>query len=824
MIRREPSNPYDTNAVRCDNVRRQQIGHIGRDNAAKLAPFMDSGELVVEGFLTGSKGVYDCPIALKLFGTSDHTAKWDLRKRMLEAKLPCKELDKAEAARKKAEKEFEKQQKAREKEAERMRKKGHVVIDNEGPSRYSNFTQSQDGTGAAPDVAELLASTATFNPRDIQNAVSKFAQTEDDLARMTLTDQPEQLSTKLLPYQRQGLQWMLEHESPSLPTRVGDTVQFWKKQSNGYLNIVTNFLVNRHKNLIAKGGILADDMGLGKTIQVISLIMADPRKTGNPTLIVAPLSVMSNWKNQAEMHTKTKYSPNCLIYHGQQQRGLTPDQFKEYDIVITTYQTMTLELFAGNKDKPSAVPTARGLFSVHWRRVVLDEGHTIRNPKAKMSRAAHMLMAESRWVLTGTPVVNNLKDLYSHVKFLRLSGGLAEFEIFNANIIRTVKNGDPSGQTLLRALMQTLCLRRMKDMKFVDLKLPELTYHVSKVKWLKKEQEKYDAFKAEAKGLVQDAKARKGENTMTHLLEVLLRLRQTCNHWKMCGEERMSRLMSLIEEGKTVDVVDPANKRALQDLLQLKLDSQDDCPICMEPLTADSRITACGHVFCTECIERTITTQQKCPMCRAQLPTIEYLVAPAASFGEEDLELTIDPNESSSKIEAIVKLLVATNEEDSDTKTVVFSQWTSFLDILEPQLNENGIAFTRLDGRMSPQKRDVAIESLGKDKNCRVLLASLSACSTGINLTAASQVVMCDQWWAPAVHDQAVDRVYRLGQTKQCRVVQFVMEGSIEEEVLEVQKKKRELVHAAFGESENKRKRGEEARRERLQEIERLLR
>lgn len=823
MVRREPSNPYDGNAIRCDNVRRQQIGHIGRANAAKLAPFIDSGELLVEGFLTGPKGPYDCPVALKLFGTSDQTAKWDLRARMLAVKLPCKELERTESARQKQQKEFEKQQKAREKEAERMRMKGNAVIDNAGPSRYSNFAEATDGMGSTPDVASLLDNTATFNPRDVQNAVSKFAQTEEDLEKMALADQPEQLSTKLLPYQRQGLQWMLEHESPCIPKKDGETVQFWKKQKNGYLNIVTNFLV-RNEPELASGGILADDMGLGKTIQVISLIMADPKKTGNPTLIIAPLSVMSNWKNQAEIHTKTKYAPNCLIYHGQNQRGLTPDQFKDYDIVITTYQTMTLELFAGNKDKPGPVPAAKGLFSVNWRRVVLDEGHTIRNPKAKMSRAAHMLMADSRWVLSGTPIVNNLKDLYSHVKFIRMSGGLSEFEIFNANIIRTVKNGDANGQALLRALMQTLCLRRMKDMKFVDLKLPELTYHVSKVKWLAKEQEKYDAFKAEAKGLVQAAKARKGENTMTHLLEVLLRLRQTCNHWKMCGEERMSRLMSLIEEGKIVDVVDPANKRALQDLLQLKLDSQDDCPICMEPLNTNSRITACGHVFCTECIERTITTQQRCPMCRAQLPTVDSLISPAASFGEEDQDLDIDPNESSSKIEAIAKLLVATNKDNSDTKTVVFSQWTSFLDILEPQLKNKGVLFTRLDGRMSPQKRDAAIESLFKDENCRVLLASLSACSTGINLTAANQVIMCDQWWAPAVHDQAVDRVYRLGQTKECRVVQFVMEGSVEEEVLEVQKKKRELVRAAFGEAESKRKRGEEARRERLDEIERLLR
>ncbi|KAK5098815.1 hypothetical protein LTS08_006193 [Lithohypha guttulata] len=830
VVRREPGNPFDGNAIRIDNVRRQQIGHLGRDIAAKLAPFMDSGDLIVEGALTGLKGEYKCPVALKLFGTTEQPAMWDLRKRMMEVKLPVEELDKAEAARQKRQRELDKQQKAQDKEAARLAKTGNIVIDNVGPSKYSNLGTDGDGTSSTPNICEMLGDTATSNPRDVQHAVSRFAQTEDDLAKMAMAEQPEQISTQLLPYQRQGVQWMLEHELPQLSKKEGESIQFWKKHRGGYVNIVTNFYVQGAPEL-ASGGILADDMGLGKTIQVLSLIMSDPKKNGHPTLIVAPLSVMSNWKNQAELHIKKKYTPNVLIYHGQANRGLTPDQLKEYDIVITTYQTMTLELFANNKDKPSPLPTLKGLFSIKWRRVVLDEGHNIRNPRVKMSRAAHSLEADSRWVLTGTPIVNNLKDLYSHVKFLRLTGGLSEFEIFNANIIRPVKNQDPAGQTLLRALMQTLCLRRMKDMKFVDLKLPELSFHKYPVKFLPHEQERYDAFKAEAKGLVEAAKAKKGDNTMTHLLEVLLRLRQTCNHWRMCGEERVSKLLSLIEqnEGKMIDIIDPANKKALQDPLQLKLDSQEDCPICMESLNDTDRdpvITACAHAFCKDCIERTIQTQHKCPMCRAELTSTDMLVQPAASFGEAAAEqnLDIDPEESSSKIEAIVKLVLASTKDDSETKTVIFSQWTSFLDILEPHLKKNGVQSSRLDGKLSPLKRDLAIERLLTDPSTRILLASLSACSVGINLTAASQVVLADSWWAPAVEDQAVDRVYRLGQKKECRVVRFVMEGSVEEKVLEVQKNKRKLVSAAFGEAQARRTRGPDARRDRLGEIERLLR
>lgn len=821
MVRREPRNPYDRNAIRIDNVRRQQIGHIGRDMAAKLAGFIDSGDLVIEGAITGPKGEFKCPIGLKLFGTTDQTRIADLRSRMLAAKLPVKELDKAQ-------RELEKQRKAREKAASNMAKQGNIVYDNVGPNKYSNFSAAGDGSKPAEDLGALLSGTVTFNPREIRDAVSRLAQSEDDLAKMDMADQPKELATKLLPYQRQGLKWMLEHESPQLPqAENGDCVQFWKKGKGVFTNIVTNFSVKNAPEL-ASGGILADDMGLGKTIQIISLILSDPKKTGSPTLIVAPLSVMSNWKSQAALHTKVKYAPQVLIYHGQDKRGLTAGQLKEYDIVITTYQTMTLELFANKDGKPNKVPTQKGLFSIQWRRVVLDEGHNIRNPKAKMSHAAHSLMADSRWVLTGTPIVNNLKDLYSHAKFLRLSGGLSEFEIFNANIIRPVKNQDPSGKMLLRALMQTLCLRRMKDMQFIDLKLPDLSFHKYTVKFLSHEQDRYDAFKAQAKGLVEAAKAKKGDNTMTHLLEVLLRLRQSCNHWKMCGEERINRLLSLVEEsdGKIIDIMNSANRKALQDLLQVKLDSQDDCPICLEPLTERDRnpvITACAHAFCRDCIERVITTQHSCPMCRAGLPDFGILLSPAADFGEASQEeMDIDPNESSSKIEAIVNLLKSTAKDQPDTKTVVFSQWTSFLDILEPHLQKNNLIFSRLDGRLSPLKRDAAIESLSSDPKTTILLASLSACSVGVNLAAANQVVLSDSWWAPAVEDQAVDRVYRLGQTKPCRVVRFVMEGSVEEEVLEVQKKKRELIGVAF--AEDRARRGRDLRGERLGEIERLLR
>ena len=836
-VRREPSNPYDSNAIRIDNVMNHQIGHIGRNVAAKLARLMDTQQLLVEGAITGAKGAFDVPIALKMFGTTQPGPAAALKQQMQGLGLPVTDFIRAERERKQREKELEKQRIARGKEIERQRqarekalaaaaRAGSITVDEMNQqSRYASHGMPGSQSEIVPGMDQLLTGTATFNPRDVQDVVKQFGQGEAALSSMPMADQPDVLSTVLLPYQRQGLQWLLDHESPKLPTNSKeDAVQLWKASQGVYTNIATNFSVSKAPEL-ASGGILADDMGLGKTIQVISLIMSDPHKSRQPTLIIAPLSVMSNWSTQAAAHVKKKFAPRVFIYHGQENKGLTPAQLEEYDIVITTYQTMTHELFPYKKEVRK-VPSSKGLFSITWRRVVLDEGHQIRNPKAKMSIAASSLMAKSRWVLTGTPIINSLKDLYSHVKFLGLPGGLANFEVFNSTIIRPLKSGDPNAQLLLRALMSTICLRRMKDMKFIDLKLQELTFHQVAISFLKHEQERYDAFLAEAKGALEDVKMKKakGNGAMTHLLEVLLRMRQVTNHWRLVGESRIKDLLELVEENKVVDVLNEKNRRALQDLLQLRIDSQEDCPVCMDTMRSPV-ITACAHAFCTECIEKVIETQHKCPMCRAELVNNETLVPPSAGIGEgdeEDAEPAVDAEATSSKIEALIQILKA-SEAEGNTKTVVFSQWTSFLDIVQTQLLQHGLNFTRLDGKMTAIRRDAAIESISTDPSCKIMLASLAVCSVGLNLVAANNVVLCDSWWAPAIEDQAVDRVHRLGQTRDCKVLRLVVEGTVEEEVLAIQAEKRKLAATAFGEKESGKKRGAQ-QGQTLQQIQRLLR
>ena len=471
-----------------------------------------------------------------------------------------------------------------------------------------------------------------------------------------------------------------------------------------------------------------------------------------------------------------------------------------------------------SKAKPPPIPRSSGLFSIKWRRVVLDEGHTIRNPGTKSASAATSLMARSRWALTGTPIINNLKDLYSLLRFIGISGGLESLQIFSSILIRPMARRQYGSRdtavVLLQAIMSTLCLRRKKDMSFVDLGLPKLEEYIHRIKFLKIERERYLGLQSEAQGMLREYQMRSENNegrrareAYHHLLEILLRLRQVCNHWKLCPE-RVSTVMAALEHQQTVELNDE-NRKALQDMLQLTIESREDCPVCMEDLTGhEPVITHCGHVFDKPCITRVIETQQKCPMCRAPLDSEERLVSPAAGLGEEaDASFEdvgdVDTENSSSKVAALLSILSATHKAPNP-KIVVFSQWARFLSLLEPHLREAGYTFTRIDGSMNAAARDAALTTFDSDSNTTILLASLGVCAVGLNLVAANTVVLCDSWWAPAIEDQAVDRVHRLGQKRDCTVWRLVMEESFEERVLDIQAEKRKLMMAAFRESDDK--------------------
>ncbi|KAF4995851.1 hypothetical protein FDECE_12665 [Fusarium decemcellulare] len=786
LCRREPHNQYDRNAIRVDNVVGDQIGHLPRKVVEKITPYVDRGDILLEAQLTGEKGFYDCPVKLSFYGPSDPTERARVEESLKKDKLiKATELKKTK------------------KEAEARRVA--LGLTNGG---------STQGLGSGPTVPQkpevsmesLLKNSEAVEMRSGGDAIKTLAFGEEELEKLPKADQPAQLKAQLLPYQLQGLAWMTAKESPKFPEKGSDdVVQLWRRNRDGRCwNIATDFITSTTPKLLS-GGILADDMGLGKTIQIISLILAGGKGS---TLIVAPVSVMSNWDQQIKRHVHPDHQPKVLIYHGGDT--MAASQLLYYDVVITSYGRLA-------RERDEGVRRALTSQDIKWRRVVLDEGHTIRNARTKVAQAACEVNAESRWVLTGTPIVNSVKDLHSLLKFLHITGGIELPEVFNSQIARKLGSGDGSGEALLQALMQDLCLRRKKDMKFVDLNLPEKKEYVHKITFRKDEKRKYDALLDEARGVLEEwqAGSKSGQQgRFQNVLERLLRLRQVCNHWTLC-KDRVAGILKLLDEHEVVPLNDK-NRALLQDALRIYIESQEECAICYDQPT-DPVITTCKHVFCKGCILRAIQLQNKCPLCRNHL-TEEALLEPAPEDAEEEAG-DFDADTQSSKTEAMLQILKATMEKEG-SKVVVFSQWTSFLNIVQAQLKAAGIGFTRIDGSMKTDKRDKAIHALDHDPNTRVMLASLAVCSVGLNLVAADTVILSDSWWAPAIEDQAIDRVHRLGQTRETTIFRLVMEGSVEERVLDIQKEKRELVTKAFREKDG---RGKKAKDTRMADVLKLL-
>jgi SWI/SNF-related matrix-associated actin-dependent regulator of chromatin subfamily A3 len=724
-----------------------QIGHIPRQVAAKLAKYMDEHSLRVEGQLAGYIGSFECPLTVHMFGPdATSAAGQSLQSQMQIDRLPIQAIKEAEKAAKKREMDRQKAEKARLAEARLAAATSQGRIQAQSSSDWIN--QNTPGGGTQPEMSEILEASQRIDPRQMANQAENLGRNEDVLKAMPMAKKPEIVLTEMLPYQLQALQWLLDQESPSLPeTSSQAPVQLWTRANQGrFTNVATNYSTQAPK--LASGGILADDMGLGKTLEMIALIAADAEKHGRgTTLVVAPLSVLSNWTTQVSAHIKAEHQMTVHVYHGSGRVKMKAEDLKKHDIVLTTYQTLASDYMPGKGSKqPERKLRATGLYSMEWRRVILDEGHIIRNPQSKGAAAVNALLSRSRWALTGTPIVNSLKDLYSLLRFIGVTGGLERLDVFNSVLVRPLKTGNESAGLLLQAIMMAFTLRRRKDMGFIDLRLPELVQYVNRVQFSAKERERYDALEAEAKGLLHtyEKKTNAGQKSglaYNGLLEILLRMRQTCNHWKLCAE-RVNKLLAQLEAQKTVDLT-PENKKALQDLLKVQIDSMEDCAVCLETLH-DPVITNCGHAFGKECIEKVIEGQHKCPMCRAELTDTTCLVEPANEFGDEGIADDFDVAESSSKLEGLLQILHATKARGE--KTVVFSQWTSFLDIVAARLDRDGYKWCRIDGSMRKEDREQALQALKDDDQTTILLASLGVCAVGLNLTAASNVVLCDTW------------------------------------------------------------------------------
>lgn len=214
-----------------------------------------------------------------------------------------------------------------------------------------------------------------------------------------------------------------------------------------------------------------------------------------------------------------------------------------------------------------------------------------------------------------------------------------------------------------------------------------------------------------------------------------------CCHWSLC-KSRVKDVLAVLEGEKVVKFT-PENLEILQKALVVGCRDGEECSICFESIDLHQpAITACKHMFGKDCILQWIGTGDKkgtCPQCRADL-TPESLVDLSL---ESDVAEEFDSDTRSSKTEELLKIVELTLK-DPKSKIIVFSQWTSFLDVIQHILDEAKLKSCRIDGKMTVEKRDWAVTALYDDPDTKVMLASLSACSVGLNLVAADTVILAD--------------------------------------------------------------------------------
>eukprot|EP00249_Psilotum_nudum_P015533 c25378_g1_i1 orf=73-3459(+) len=694
---------------------------------------------------------------------------------------------------------------------------------------------------------------------------------------------PNTLGCDLRPYQRQALHWMTKLESGVAIEKAARTLHpCWeayhlpdKHVSYVYLNVFSGEATTVFPSALqlSRGGILADAMGLGKTVMAIALIIANPGrggmncwnkadatkeastqmksvidpnveadfvdldcdeddanqnlwhnkkiinnlKKGGGTLIVCPMTLLGQWKTEIETHVK----PGVASIYAHYGTNRTRDSrvLLEYDVVLTTYGVLASE-FQNEIERP--------LHSIHWYRVVLDEAHTIKASKSQSAQAAFHLTADRRWCLTGTPIQNKLEDAFSLLHFLRVEPW-SNWGWWNKLVQRPFEEGDERGLKLLQAILRPLMLRRTKDSTDKEgrpiLVLPPSDTQVVHCELSEAEQDFYTAlFKKSKVKFDRFVEQGKVLHNYASILELLLRLRQCCDHPFLVlsrgdtGEyadlNKLAR--HFLDEGQRAGeeaTCSVPTKAYIKEVVEdLRRGERTECPICLEAVE-DAVLTPCAHCLCRECLFGSWRNSSggPCPICRQYMGRQDIITAPT----ENRFRIDIEKNwTDSSKVATLMRELEAL--QLLGAKSIVFSQWTAFLDLLQVPFKRKKFSYVRLDGTLNQQQREKVIKDFSSNPKILVMLVSLKAGGVGINLTAASTVFLLDPWWNPAVEEQAVMRIHRIGQTKAVSIKRFITKGTVEERMQQVQARKQRMIAGALTD--------QEVRTARIEELKMLFR
>ncbi|CAI4065090.1 hypothetical protein SUVZ_08G2230 [Saccharomyces uvarum] len=491
-------------------------------------------------------------------------------------------------------------------------------------------------------------------------------------------------------------------------------------------------------------------------------------------------------------------------------------------------------------------------------RVLLDEGQNIKNKNTRASKACCTINSMYRWILSGTPIQNSMDELYSLIRFLRIPPYHKEqrFKLdigrfFQKNKQYEYDNEDrKNALKKVRVLLNAIMLRRSKADKIDGqplLELPPKIVEVDESQLKGGELEFYTALESKNQALAKRLLNNSARGSYSGVLTLLLRLRQACCHSELVvmGEKKAEG--TKVANGKSFEndwlrlyfkighMSDDAQAQVIT-----SMDSMT-CFWCMEQLEPEamSILTGCGHLICDTCIEPFIEESSLLP--QAKKAKGGALVLPCKDcqrltnekeivshklydqvinqgFTREDLHAEylsemerqklqqknvyvpdFEKLEPSTKIEQCMEVIQRVFDESPTEKIIIFSQFTTFFEILEHFLrNRLNIPYLKYIGSMNAQRRSDVINEFYRDPEKRVLLISMKAGNSGLTLTCANHVVIVDPFWNPYVEEQAQDRCYRISQTKKVQVHKLFIKNSVEDRIAELQKRKKEMVDSAM--------------------------
>ncbi|XP_041494186.1 transcription termination factor 2 isoform X1 [Microtus oregoni] len=621
----------------------------------------------------------------------------------------------------------------------------------EGSSQYSRDNMNQR---RLYNVWKITSEAIDELHRSLESCPGETAVAED----------PAGLKVPLLLHQKQALAWLLWRESQK-----------------------------------PQGGILADDMGLGKTLTMIALILTKKNQekskeedksmtetwlsesdssvfTSNGTLIVCPASLIHHWEKEVEKRVHSNKLSICL-YHGP-NRSRQARVLSTYDIVITTYSLLAKEIPTTKQEGEvpgsnlSVTGISAPLLQVVWARIILDEAHNVKNPRVQTSIAVCKLQAQARWAVTGTPIQNNLLDMYSLLKFLRCSP-FDEFSLWKSQ----VDNGSMKGGERLSILTRSLLLRRTKDQLDSTGKplvpLPQRTFQLHRLKLSEDEWDVYDVFLARSRSALQSyLKRHEGRGSHPG--------RSPDNPFSRVAQEFES---SVPPCSTPADALRPSTVHVLSQLLRLR---QCCCHLSLLKSALDpTELESEGLSLSLE--------EQLSALTLSQVEVSEPSATVCLNGASFKVEL-FDNTRRSTKVSSLLAELEAIQKGPGLQKSVIVSQWTSMLKVIALHLGKHRLTYAIIDGSINPKQRMDLVEAFNHSREPQVMLISLLAGGVGLNLTGGNHLFLLDMHWNPSLEDQACDRIYRVGQEKDVVIHRFICEDTVEEKILQLQEKKKDLA------------------------------